>query len=276
MTEPLGLRLVQWTSCLHLPQPSTVAPPALLVSRFAARSQPLFTYFQSPPGSIAHNIRAVNVIRHSQRSRRDKSTGHRIRPSPDESPGQMAQRKAQATLGFRQTRNASTQGADDKTSHAAPARGQSAGTKRKLAAIDPNAAKTPVDEGTPRGSTRARKSATADVHVDEKLENGTGSVEEPPKAGNKSRGTARTSQPVADETSSNTSPAKARIKRPPESDDESPYMPEEAPKTTKKAKTNNYGLTPGVTPFPNWPAPSPETCEEVARLLGELHGSTLR
>lgn len=184
----------------------------------------------------------------------------------------MAQRKAQATLGFRQTRNASTQDGDEKTSHAAPVRGQPAGRKRKSAATDPTAAKTPVGEGTPRMSTRARKSATVDDHVSEKLENGTDSVQESPKPGNKSRGAAGKSQPVTDQTSPNASPAKTRIKRPPESDNESPYMPEAAPKTTKKAKTNNYGLTPGVTPFPDWPAPYPETCEEVARLLGELHG----
>jgi endonuclease III len=45
-------------------------------------------------------------------------------------------------------------------------------------------------------------------------------------------------------------------------------------KTTKerKKKANKYGLTPGVSPFPNHSAPSHEACEEVNRLLSELHG----
>ncbi|RAL08361.1 endonuclease III domain-containing protein, partial [Aspergillus homomorphus CBS 101889] len=39
-----------------------------------------------------------------------------------------------------------------------------------------------------------------------------------------------------------------------------------------KAKANNYGLTPGVSPFPDWPHPTPEECEEVDRLLSSIHG----
>ncbi|KAL4781335.1 DNA glycosylase [Aspergillus varians] len=41
-------------------------------------------------------------------------------------------------------------------------------------------------------------------------------------------------------------------------------------KRTKKA--NTYGLTPGVTPFPDWSHPTPEECEEVNRLLSGVHG----
>lgn len=43
---------------------------------------------------------------------------------------------------------------------------------------------------------------------------------------------------------------------------------------SKKALRNPYGLTPGVTPYPDWPHPTPEECEEVNRLLSELHGET--
>ncbi|KAM0233598.1 hypothetical protein ACHAP5_010329 [Fusarium lateritium] len=48
----------------------------------------------------------------------------------------------------------------------------------------------------------------------------------------------------------------------------------EAPvrKTVKKTKANPYGLTPGITPFPEWEAPSAEDCEEVYRLLAKIHG----
>ena len=43
-------------------------------------------------------------------------------------------------------------------------------------------------------------------------------------------------------------------------------------KTRKKKTANPYGLTPGVSPFPDWQHPTPEECEEVNRLLSELHG----
>ncbi|KAG9499903.1 hypothetical protein J7337_008367 [Fusarium musae] len=48
----------------------------------------------------------------------------------------------------------------------------------------------------------------------------------------------------------------------------------EAPvrKTVKKTKDNPYGLTPGMTPFPEWSTPSAEECEEVYRRLAKIHG----
>lgn len=46
-----------------------------------------------------------------------------------------------------------------------------------------------------------------------------------------------------------------------------------APKRIRrKTKDNPHGLMFGRTPFPNWQGPSPETCEEVHRLLTEVHG----
>jgi endonuclease III len=44
-------------------------------------------------------------------------------------------------------------------------------------------------------------------------------------------------------------------------------------KTLKKGKkSNNYGHTPGVTPFPEWSHPTTEECHEINRLLGSVHG----
>jgi endonuclease III len=40
----------------------------------------------------------------------------------------------------------------------------------------------------------------------------------------------------------------------------------------KKSKGNTYGLTPGQTPYPNYPHPTAEECEEVTRLLSKVHG----
>ena len=44
------------------------------------------------------------------------------------------------------------------------------------------------------------------------------------------------------------------------------------PKKERKKKANKYGLTPGYSPFPEFVMPTPEACEEVTRLLSELHG----
>ncbi|PWY91559.1 HhH-GPD family base excision DNA repair protein [Aspergillus sclerotioniger CBS 115572] len=43
-------------------------------------------------------------------------------------------------------------------------------------------------------------------------------------------------------------------------------------KGKKSKKTNQYSLTPGTTPFPDWTRPTPEECEEVNRLLSTVHG----
>lgn len=44
-------------------------------------------------------------------------------------------------------------------------------------------------------------------------------------------------------------------------------------KSSKSSKkNNNYGLVPGTTPYPDWPHPTPEECEEVTRLLSSVHG----
>ncbi|TKA81011.1 hypothetical protein B0A49_01522 [Cryomyces minteri] len=43
-------------------------------------------------------------------------------------------------------------------------------------------------------------------------------------------------------------------------------------KKAKKAKDTSYGLTPGQTPYPDWPHPTPEECQEVNRILSKAHG----
>ena len=43
-------------------------------------------------------------------------------------------------------------------------------------------------------------------------------------------------------------------------------------KKERKKKGHKYGLSPGESPFPNHAMPTPEACEEVNRLLSELHG----
>ncbi|KAI9823448.1 MAG: hypothetical protein M1832_002459 [Thelocarpon impressellum] len=49
--------------------------------------------------------------------------------------------------------------------------------------------------------------------------------------------------------------------------------PEEPPKKKgRKAKVNPYGLTPGETPYPDWPHPTAAECQEVTDLLSKVHG----
>lgn len=48
---------------------------------------------------------------------------------------------------------------------------------------------------------------------------------------------------------------------------------EGAPAKKSRPRTANpYGLTPGVTPFPDWPHPTLAECHEVNELLSKLHG----
>lgn len=43
-------------------------------------------------------------------------------------------------------------------------------------------------------------------------------------------------------------------------------------RVARKTKDNPYGLMPGETPFPDWSAPSAEDCEQVHKILSEMHG----
>ena len=45
--------------------------------------------------------------------------------------------------------------------------------------------------------------------------------------------------------------------------------------SAKERKKNPYGLTPGISPFPEWPRPTPQECEEVSRLLSSVHGEII-
>ncbi|KAL8690661.1 MAG: hypothetical protein Q9218_003936 [Villophora microphyllina] len=43
-------------------------------------------------------------------------------------------------------------------------------------------------------------------------------------------------------------------------------------KKPRKKKANPYGLTPGITPYPDFPHPTPEECQTVNDLLSSVHG----
>ncbi|KAF7195510.1 putative DNA glycosylase [Pseudocercospora fuligena] len=54
--------------------------------------------------------------------------------------------------------------------------------------------------------------------------------------------------------------------------EEEDVKPTPSKKTPKKA---NYGLTPGVSPYPDFLRPTPEECEEVVRVLEKKHGKVV-
>lgn len=45
--------------------------------------------------------------------------------------------------------------------------------------------------------------------------------------------------------------------------------------TKKTPKKANYGLTPGISPFPDYMRPTPQECREVVRLLEKQHGKVV-
>ncbi|KAI0405569.1 DNA glycosylase [Xylaria palmicola] len=49
-----------------------------------------------------------------------------------------------------------------------------------------------------------------------------------------------------------------------------------AKRVPRKTKDNPYGLTPGRSPFPDWQAPSAAQCEEVYRILADVHGEVVQ
>ncbi|KAL8930891.1 MAG: hypothetical protein Q9211_007200, partial [Gyalolechia sp. 1 TL-2023] len=50
--------------------------------------------------------------------------------------------------------------------------------------------------------------------------------------------------------------------------------PEHSPaKKSRMKKAHPYGLTPGITPFPDWPHPTPSECQQVNDLLSTIHGN---
>ncbi|KAI1501888.1 DNA glycosylase [Biscogniauxia marginata] len=56
-----------------------------------------------------------------------------------------------------------------------------------------------------------------------------------------------------------------------DADAEGSSEPKRPKRKARKTKDNPYGLTPGETPFPEWKAPSKDQCEEVYRLLANMH-----
>ena len=143
------------------------------------------------------------------------------------------------------------------------------GTKRSKPAESPEV-KAEDSPTTPPAKTqkRTRGSVKKEPAVEE-LPHNLGSLpspdtdEQPPTKKRASRSTKAT-------------PVKAEPKELAQLAEKAGIVDEESPKSAKKAKkekSNKYGLSPGQTPYPDWPHPTPEECHEVVRLLSKVHGT---
>jgi len=136
--------------------------------------------------------------------------------------------------------------------------------KRKAVKLEDNASPAKVLV-TPKSTKRAKKNAVKKEENINDLPHGLGAIpelppQEPssPKKATKPRRPAKAKKPIKDDVDELVGKALTTT--------------DESPKKKAKAKNNSYGLTPGQTPYPNWPHPTKEECEEVDRLLSAVHG----
>jgi endonuclease III len=140
--------------------------------------------------------------------------------------------------------------------------------KRKAVKVeespDATSIKAPI---TPKSTKRAKKAAVKEEDINE-LPHNLGSipnllpkdeVDDGASSAKKPRKTKNTTKPKKEEVENLVAKATATT--------------EESPKKKSKAKNGGYGLTPGQTPYPNYPHPTAEECEEVTRLLSKVHGN---
>lgn len=124
---------------------------------------------------------------------------------------------------------------------------------------------------TPKSTKRAKKTAVKEEDIND-LPHGLGAIPDlPAKAGaDQEVSSAKKPRNVKKATKSATTKKEDvddLVAKATATTDDSPKK-----KTKAKAKNNAYGLTPGQTPYPNWPHPTKEECEEVTRLLSKVHG----
>ena len=143
-------------------------------------------------------------------------------------------------------------------------------TKSKAApAVKIEAHATPVSNGRKRNSRKVKQEDDGDVND---LPHNLGTAlpspgdddveaheEEPPKKRSKK---STKNEPDADTKMKVEAEAETKVKT-------------DTPKKSSKAKKGGYGLTPGVSPYPDYMRPTPEECAEVVRLLEKVHGKVV-
>ncbi|EAT85294.1 hypothetical protein SNOG_07828 [Parastagonospora nodorum SN15] len=143
--------------------------------------------------------------------------------------------------------------------------------KRKAAKQDDNRdAEAPEKaSATPKSTKRAKKGAVKREDIND-LPHGLGAIPTIPDAPSK----AASTEDVPPAKKRATPRKSAKVKKE-DVDDlvaKATTTTDASPKKKAKAKNNDYGLTPGKTPYPNYPRPTAEECQEVTRLLEKVHG----
>lgn len=143
--------------------------------------------------------------------------------------------------------------------------------KRKAAKQDENGdveapAKAPA---TPKSTKRAKKSAVKWEDIND-LPHGLGAIPAVPDASSKAASTE--DDPPAKKRATPRKSAKVKKEDVDDLVAKATTTTDALPKKKAKAKKNDYGLTPGKTPYPNYPHPTAEECQEVTRLLEKVHG----
>jgi len=143
--------------------------------------------------------------------------------------------------------------------------------KRKAVKIeDTNGGKTPgKTPATPKSTKRAKKGAVKEEDIND-LPHGLGAIPDLPSKEELEEPTAPSKK--ATKPKKATKATKAKKEDVDELVAKATTITSASPTKKAKAKANTYGLTPGHTPYPNWPHPTKAECEEVTRLLSAVHG----
>lgn len=134
----------------------------------------------------------------------------------------------------------------------------------------PEATSLPKAVATPRSTKRAKKNSVKEEDADE-LPHNLGTTSD-------SSGKAEIGDDTPVTKKTKKGKKSAVVKKEEQEDDVKPLVStapsatEKSPQKKGSAKSGNYGLTPGQSPYPNWSHPTPEECQEVVRLLSKVHG----
>jgi endonuclease III len=126
----------------------------------------------------------------------------------------------------------------------------------------------------PKSNKRAKKSTVKEEEIND-LPHGLGAIPDIPAKEEAADDSPPAKKKAAKKAATPKKSAKSTKAKKEEVDDlveKATATTDASPKKKAKAKNNAYGLTPGHTPYPNYPHPTAEECQEVTRLLEKVHG----
>jgi endonuclease III len=122
---------------------------------------------------------------------------------------------------------------------------------------------------TPKSTKRAKKNAVKKEDIND-LPHGLGVIPDAPAKAASTSDTPRAKKVATPKK--NTKASKVKKEDVDDLVTKATSIADTSSKKKAKAKNNAYGLTPGHTPYPNYPHPTAEECQEVTRLLEKVHG----